>query len=151
MDLIPCTVHGVFLSVNESSSAPTVVLDVGDGTCIPVYIGLWEAISIRHALEKGIMPRPITHDLFMEVLRKFGISVEALHIDSLEEGVYYGKMILAQDATRQLIDCRPSDGIAIALRAGAPILIEREVVQAASVRREELLKKVKMVDLQTLI
>jgi uncharacterized protein len=148
MDLIPCTVHGVFLSVNGSSSAPTVVLDVGNGSSIPVYIGLWEAISIRHALEKGIMPRPITHDLFMEVLKKFGISVEALHIDSLEEGVFYGKMILALGETRQVIDCRPSDGIAIVLRAGAPILIERDVVKVAAVQREDLPK---MVDLQTLM
>jgi hypothetical protein len=138
MDLVQCRVHGAFLSVNESSSAPAVVLDVGNGSFITVYIGLWEAMSIGHALEKGISIRPITHDLFMEVMKTFHISVEALHIDALEEGVYYGKMILAQDTTRQIIDCRPSDGIAIALRADAPILVDREVVQNAAVPREKL-------------
>jgi bifunctional DNase/RNase len=148
MDLIRCSIHGVFLSVTESGSAPTVVLDVGEGSCIPVYIGLWEAISIGNALNKDILPRPITHDLFIEVLKNFSISIEALQIDSLDEGIYYAKMILTHNSTRQIIDCRPSDGIAIALRAGAPILIDREVVDAAAVKRENLPK---VVDLHNFI
>ncbi|MDD1676151.1 MAG: bifunctional nuclease family protein [Methanomicrobiales archaeon] len=142
MDLIPCTVHGVFLSVNGNSSAPTVLLDVGNGSSIPIYIGLWEAISIGHGIDKGIMPRPFTHDLFMEVMKKFGISVEALHIDSLEDSVFYGKLILVIGETRKEIDCRPSDGIAIVLRAGAPILVDRAVVTAAALQREDLPKMV---------
>jgi bifunctional DNase/RNase len=138
MDLVQCRVHGAFLSVNETSTVPAVVLDVGDGSFITVYIGLSEAMSIGRALNKDTSIRPSTHDLFMEVMKTFHISMEALHIDALEESVYYGKMILSRDGIRQIIDCRPSDGIAIALRADAPILVEQEVVRNTAVPREEL-------------
>ncbi|RPJ50669.1 MAG: bifunctional nuclease family protein, partial [Methanobacteriota archaeon] len=84
------------------------------------------------------LPRPITHDLFIDLIRSFGLSLEELHIDSLEDGVYYAKLILSQGAHREIMDCRPSDGIAIALRAGAPIMVENDVVEAASVKKENL-------------
>jgi bifunctional DNase/RNase len=138
MDLIKAGVQGVFISITESGTAPTVVLDVGGGSCIPVYIGLWEAVSISNALNKEVLPRPITHDLFIDLIRSFGLSLEELHIDSLEDGVYYAKLILTQGTHREIMDCRPSDGIAIALRAGAPIMVETDVVEAASVKKENL-------------
>jgi uncharacterized protein len=140
MELVKCGIHGVFLSVTEGGTAPTVVLDVGGGACIPVYIGLWEAISISNALNKDVLPRPITHDLFIDVLKHFGLSLDELHIDSLEDGVYYAKLILSQGGRREIMDCRPSDGIAIALRAEAPILVDDDVIRAASVKRENLPK-----------
>ncbi len=138
MDLVQCAVQGVFISVTELGTAPTVVLDVGGGSCIPVYIGLWEAISISNALNKDVLPRPITHDLFIGLLNNFGLSLEELHIDSLEDGVYYAKMVLRQGERCELLDCRPSDGIAIALRAGAPILVDDDVIRMASIKRENL-------------
>lgn len=133
------------MSVSEMGAAPTVVLDVGRGSTIPIYVGLWEAISISNALTSEMLPRPITHDLIVDMLRTFGISLDALHIDSLEEGVFYAKLILKQGDRTEIMDCRPSDGIAIALRFNAPIMIDSGVVQTASVKREDLPK---MVDLK---
>ena len=138
MDLVKCSVQGVFISVTEIGTAPTVVLDVGDGSCIPVYIGLWEAISISNALNKEVLPRPITHDLFIELLKNFELALEELHIDSLEDGVYYAKMVIRKGDRQELLDCRPSDGIAIALRADAPILIDDDVIKAAAIKKENL-------------
>ncbi|WP_241648131.1 bifunctional nuclease family protein [Methanoculleus taiwanensis] len=133
------------MSVSEMGAAPTVVLDADGKGTIPIYVGLWEAISISNALNMEMLPRPITHDLIIEMLRRFGISLDALHIDSLEEGVFYAKLVLKQESRTEVMDCRPSDGIAIALRYGAPILIDPDVIQTASVKKEELPK---MVDLK---
>lgn len=81
-----CRVQGVFMSVSEMGAAPTVVLDAGGDSTIPIYVGLWEAISISNALNSEMLPRPITHDLIVELFRNFEITLDALHIDSLERG-----------------------------------------------------------------
>jgi hypothetical protein len=136
---LACRVRGVFLSMSEQgAAAPTVVLELPDGACIPIYIGLWEAISIRNAIKREVLPRPITHDLFVEVLRRFDATVTALSIDSLEDGIFYAKLHVQLDGAVEVVDCRPSDGIAIALRTDAPITVEEGVVSLAGKRREEL-------------
>jgi uncharacterized protein len=133
------------MSVSDMGAAPTVVLDAGIDSTIPIYVGLWEAISISNALNSEMLPRPITHDLIVELFRNFAITLDSLHIDSLEEGVFYAKLILKQGSRTEVMDCRPSDGIAIALRYKAPIMIEEAVVENASVKKDDLPK---MVDLK---
>ncbi len=140
-----CRVQGVFMSVSEMGAAPTVILDAGSDSTIPIYVGLWEAISISNALNSEMLPRPITHDLIVEMFRNFAISLDSLHIDSLEEGVFYAKLHLRQGSRTEIMDCRPSDGIAIALRYRAPIMIEDTVVETAAVKKDDLPK---MVDLK---
>lgn len=140
-----CRVQGVFMSVSEMGAAPTVVLDAGGDSTIPIYVGLWEAISINNALNSEMLPRPITHDLIVDLFRRFDITLDALHIDSLEEGVFYAKLLLSQGSRTEIMDCRPSDGIAIALRYRAPIMIEDAVVASAAVKRDDLPR---MVDLK---
>ena len=133
------------MSVSEMGAAPTVILDAGVDSTIPIYVGLWEAISINNALNSEMLPRPITHDLIVDLFRRFDITLDALHIDSLEEGVFYAKLLLSQGSRTEVMDCRPSDGIAIALRYQAPIMIEDAVVASAAVKRDDLPR---MVDLK---
>ena len=133
------------MSVSDMGAAPTVVLDTGSDSTIPIYVGLWEAISINNALISEMLPRPITHDLIVDLFRRFDITLDALHIDSLEEGVFYAKLLLSQGSRTEIMDCRPSDGIAIALRYQAPIMIEDAVVASAAVKRDDLPR---MVDLK---
>ncbi len=133
------------MSVSDMGAAPTVVLDAGGDSTIPIYVGLWEAISINNALISEMLPRPITHDLIVDLFRRFDITLDALHIDSLEEGVFYAKLLLSQGSRTEIMDCRPSDGIAIALRYQAPIMIEDTVVASAAVKRDDLPR---MVDLK---
>jgi len=134
-----CRVRGVFLSMSEQgAAAPTVLLELPGGDCIPIYIGLWEAISIRNAIKREVLPRPITHDLFVEVLRRLHATVTALSIDSLEEGIFFAKLHVKLDGITEVVDCRPSDGIAIALRTDAPITVEESVISLASKKREDL-------------
>ncbi|MEG3056793.1 MAG: bifunctional nuclease family protein [Methanoculleus sp.] len=140
-----CRVQGVFMSVSDMGAAPTVVLDTGSDSIIPIYVGLWEAISINNALISEMLPRPITHDLIVDLFKRFDVTLDALHIDSLEEGVFYAKLLLSQGSRTEVMDCRPSDGIAIALRYQAPIMIEDAVVASAAVKRDDLPR---MVDLK---
>jgi len=146
MELQRCSIEGVFISLTERGNAPTVLLGVGDSAFIPIYIGLWEAISITNALNHETLPRPITHDLVTELFFRFSMNLEELHIDAIEDGVFFAKLIVRSNDHEEVIDCRPSDGIAIALRLESPILIAEEVVRKAAVQREALEN---MVDIKT--
>src|SRR5271157_19117 len=92
---IKCAVKGVFIAVNEASAIPAVVLTDDQGRMLPIFVGLWEAISINSAQNKEVTPRPLTHDLFLDLMGKFSISVRQLEIDSVEEGVYYAHLVLS--------------------------------------------------------
>ena len=138
MPWVPCRVKGVFVAKNALGASPAVILSIENDTCLPIYIGLWEAMSIHSALNNEIPPRPLTHDLFVEFLKQFGISLKALIIDSLEEGVYYANMILEQDHHEMTMDCRPSDGIAIGIRCQAGIMIDEAVILQSAISVSEL-------------
>ena len=68
MPPVPCRVKGVYVAGNHWAQLPAVILSFGNDTCLPIYIGLFEAMSIHSALNNEIPPRPLTHDLFVEFL-----------------------------------------------------------------------------------
>ena len=138
MQLLPCSILGVFMKVTEQGAVPTVVLETEEAGNVPIYVGLWEALSISNAMRGEVLPRPITHDLFADLLGKCEINVHALHIDSLEGGVFYSKLLFSFNGHSDILDCRPSDGIAIALRVAAPIFMDESVCTAAAVEKSEL-------------
>jgi bifunctional DNase/RNase len=149
MTQIRCEVKGVFVAVSEGATVPLVVLTDGDEALhLPIFIGLWEAISINSAIIKEVLPRPFTHDLFLELLDKFSISLRFLQIDSIENGVFYAQLVLSADHHEEYIDCRPSDGIALALRGEVPIFVDETVLLSAGQRIQDLPK---MVDLSTFL
>jgi bifunctional DNase/RNase len=133
-------IEGVFVVATPAGVSPVVLISLKDGRSLPIYIGLWEAISISSVLRSESPPRPFTHDLFAETLQKFHIVIQSLQIDSLEDGVYYATLLLNQDNQNVRIDCRPSDGIALALRCKAPIFVDETVLGAAAVNKDELPK-----------
>jgi bifunctional DNase/RNase len=138
MTLVRCEVRGVFVAVNEATTVPLVVLSDTEGRVLPIFIGIWEAVSINSAKNREVLPRPFTHDLFIDIFLKFGIAMRHLQIDSIEDGVYYAKLALAVDHHEEEIDCRPSDGIALALRGDVPIFVEGEVLASAGKKSEDL-------------
>jgi bifunctional DNase/RNase len=107
---------------------PVVLLTAGDERVLPIFVGLWEAVSINSAITKEVLPRPFTHDLFLETFEKFGITLTSLRIDALQDGVYYAQIVLSSDNKEVHVDCRPSDGIALALRRSAPIFVDESVL-----------------------
>ena len=149
MTQIRCEVKGVFVALSEGATVPLVILTDGDDAIhLPIFIGLWEAISINSAKIKEVLPRPFTHDLFLELLDKFSISLRFLQIDSIENGVFYAQLILSADHHEEYIDCRPSDGIALALRGEVPIFVDETVLLSAGQKIQDLPK---MVDLSTFL
>lgn len=139
MEAIRCSVKGVYMAISPLGASPAVIISLpGEDMCIPIYIGLWEAISIRNALKGEIPPRPLTHDLFVEFMKTFGIELREMIIDSLEDGVYYARVIFIHDNQRTSMDCRPSDGIALSLRCNADLFVDDEVVAGSSVRFSDL-------------
>jgi len=137
MEQVRCAVRGVFVAISDASTVPAVVLADDAGRQLPIYVGLWEAVSINSALNNEVPPRPFTHDLFLDLMGKFGITVDRLSIDSIEEGVYYAHLAISAGGRTDALDCRPSDGIAVALRAKAPLFADEELFTGAG--REESL------------
>jgi len=132
MTAVSCSVQGVFIAMNTAGTVPVVLLSDGSERILPIFIGISEAVSIQSAQNGDVLPRPFTHDLFIDAFRKFGIEVTSLQIDAINDGVYYAQLALEKELQEFRIDCRPSDGIAIALRANAPISVEQSVLDAAA-------------------
>jgi bifunctional DNase/RNase len=148
MTQIRCEVKGVFVTTNDATTVPLVILTDGSDHSLPIFIGLWEAVSINSAKNKEILSRPFTHDLFLDLVGKFSITVHYLQIDSLEDGVYYAQLVLSADHHKEYLDCRPSDGIALALRADVPIFVDETVLASAGQKTADLPP---MVDLSTFL
>jgi len=138
MTAVPCSVQGVFVALNPAGTVPVVLLSDGTTRVLPIFIGISEAFSIQNAKNREVLPRPFTHDLFIDAFQKFGIRITSLQIDAINDGIYYAQLVLFRDHQEIRIDCRPSDGIALALRAQAPITVEQDVLSAAGQERESL-------------
>jgi Uncharacterized conserved protein len=138
MDAVHSEIKGVYIAVGDAGSSPAVILQTGEDRFIPIFIGLWEAISIHNALNGEVFPRPLTHDLFVEFFQKFDIQLKKLYIDSLEEGIYYARMILFCGDHETTLDCRPSDGIALSIRTKTEIFVENGVAESSSQPLQDL-------------
>jgi bifunctional DNase/RNase len=101
-----------------------------------IYIGRFEAYAISAALESIPFDRPMTHDLLKNVLERLGGKVERILIDDLWQDTYYAKICVVTNGNTIEIDSRPSDAIALALRAKAPIYMAESVIQQAAVEED---------------
>lgn len=121
--------------VEMPTSQPIVLLRERDGSrYLPIWIGAAEATAIAYAQEGVEPPRPLTHDLLVDVVEAVGRRVASVELVRLDEGVFYANLVL-DDGTR--VDARSSDAIAVALRAGADILATEALVTEAGVESSE--------------
>lgn len=117
------------LALDEDSQMPILILkDDVDDIIFPIWIGAMEAMAISMALNSVEVPRPMTHDLMMSLCDKLGAALTAVEIVCVREGTYYAELVLQTPAGEQRVDCRPSDSIALALRAQVPIRVAPDVV-----------------------
>ena len=120
------------LMLDPSSKTPIVLLhDPIDHAYLPIWIGIFEANAIALSLEGVEPPRPMTHDLLMSTLDFLGAKVERVTICGLEANTFFAEIRVQGAGGSHLVDSRPSDAIALALRAGAPIFAHREVLESA--------------------
>jgi bifunctional DNase/RNase len=125
-------VEVVGVRVEMPSNSPIVLVRGPGDLLLPIWIGPNEAAAIAMALQGVTAPRPLTHDLFVATLQQLGAPLRSVRITRLDEGVFYGELVLGEDAST-IVDARPSDAIALALRAGAPVLVADDVLAEAGV------------------
>jgi bifunctional DNase/RNase len=118
------------IRIDDGASAPVLILKelAAEGRVIEIWIGAVEAGAIAMAQQEVVPPRPLTHDLIVDILNKLNISLVSVRINELSEGIYLGELVLS-DGSR--IECRPSDGVALAIRLDAPILVAEQVFEKA--------------------
>ena len=117
---------------------PMVLLENMEGNLLPMFIGHLEALSIGNVLKNISPPRPMAHDLMINILDRLGIKIECVMIDDKVEKIYYARLLIRKDNNIMQFDARPSDCIALALRAGAPIRIRKKVLESSDVEMSKL-------------
>jgi len=118
------------IKIDETRNEQVIVLREKEGTrFLPVVIGIAEVNAIKLKLSGIKPPRPLTHDLLVNVVESLGAKIEKVCIDKLEANTFYAKLHLRRNGDGEtVVDARPSDSIAIALRTGVPIYVAEEVI-----------------------
>ncbi|WP_459854426.1 bifunctional nuclease family protein [Humidesulfovibrio idahonensis] len=127
------------LAVDEKAQSPVLILkDEARDLALPIWVGPVEAMAISLAINAVETPRPMTHDLVTRVAASLSATLSAVEIVALREGTFYAELVLMRRAEGKeelmRIDCRPSDAVAIAARAGVRILVAESVLAEAGTR-----------------
>jgi uncharacterized protein len=136
------------ITVDPFTNTPIVILkDLDEQDVLPIWIGLLEASSIATALENVQTPRPMTHDLLKNILDRLDVKVVKIEVNDLKENTYYAMIHLDVENRRLVIDARPSDAIALALRVNASIFVDENVIKKSA--KVELSRKEDKVVVET--
>ena len=120
------------LMMDPSTNMPIVVLkDVGSDAVMPIWVGIFEANAIALEIEKMTAARPMTHDLARNLVHHLNGELERVVITELKDDTFLAVLRLRQNGEAITIDARPSDAIALALRADCPIYVTEQVLQSA--------------------
>ena len=120
------------LVLDPATNMPIVVLKaVATDAVMPIWVGIFEANSIAIEIEKMAAPRPMTHDLTQNLIHFLNARLERVVITELTEDTFYAVLWLRQGSEQVAVDARPSDALALALRADCPIFVTEQVLHAA--------------------
>ncbi|CAN5686690.1 MAG: bifunctional nuclease family protein [Ilumatobacteraceae bacterium] len=127
--MVPLELVGVRVEI--PANTPMVLLREQSGRqrLLPIYIGTPEATSIHYALEGVTPPRPLTHDLFLQVLTELGVKLEQVVVTEMREHTYFAELHLRREGGQATVmSSRPSDAIALAVRCSAPLFASEELL-----------------------
>ena len=125
---IPMTVSG--LTLDPVTEGPIVVLKETKGKrTLLIWIGLLEANAIATELEGIKLSRPMTHDLFKNIMELLDLKINKVEVCDLKDNTYYALIYVTYDGRQISVDARPSDALALSLRVNAPIFVAEEVIQ----------------------
>jgi len=126
------------LALDENNKSPILILKGEDGArVLPIWIGAMEAMAISMALNEVSFPRPMTHDLLLNVIRDMGGAVESIAVVAMVEGTFHAEIVVAMGEGIVRIDSRPSDAIALAVRAKCPMFVDETVMETSGVPLQE--------------
>jgi uncharacterized protein len=128
-------IYGV--SFDLVGKQPIVLLKTAEGNkFLPIWIGHPEAAAILMKLQSQAPPRPMTHDLLSDMLEQLGAQITRITVTELRENTFYAQITLQQDGSEIEVDSRPSDAIALAIRAEAPIFAADRVIEESAIEFE---------------
>ncbi|HEY3248278.1 MAG TPA: bifunctional nuclease family protein [bacterium] len=129
-------VRGVAL--DQQMNPVVLLVDQGEAMALPIWIGQAEATAIAMELQGVKPPRPMTHDLLRSVLNELTVNVVRVIVTDVKDSTYYAEVHLANNGNSLIVDSRPSDAIALALRSEAPIFVSDKVAEQAIVLKKPL-------------
>lgn len=132
MDKVEVEILGLSSSPSTGGAYALLLKEIYGTRRLPIIIGAFEAQSIALEMEGIKPPRPLTHDLLKNLIENLGASVLEVIIDELKENTFYAKINLEVSSMTNLIDSRPSDAIALAVRVDAPLFVSEEIMKVAS-------------------
>ncbi len=136
MKKVKLNILGLSYSQTQTGAYALVLSEADGNRRIPIIIGAVEAQAIAIQLEGLKPPRPLTHDLFLNVALAFDIEIAEVFIHKLEEGIFYAEIVCEQNSNRIRVDSRTSDAIALALRFECPIFTTEEILEKAGINME---------------
>jgi bifunctional DNase/RNase len=142
LNKIQCEILGLSSSPSTGGAYAILLKEMHGSRRLPIIIGAFEAQAIALEIEGIKPPRPLTHDLLKSFLDNVGAAVTEVLIDELRENTFYAKIILEMSTLTNEIDARPSDAIALAVRAQSPIFVAESVMDAAAFIPSEETEKV---------
>ena len=132
MQKVQCEILGLSSSPSTGGAYAILLKEVSGSRRLPIIIGAFEAQAIALEIEGIKPPRPLTHDLLKNIIDNLGAVIIEVIVDELRENTFYAKIIMDISSITSEIDSRPSDAIALAVRAQAPIYVAESVMQAAA-------------------
>lgn len=134
--MIEVKINGLFLTQSQASGV--ILKEINGERTLPIIIGEYEAQSIALGLENIIPPRPITHDLLLNMIKSMDGQIERVIISDLKNNTYYAIIQVRRKTKLHEIDARPSDAIALAVRQSIQIFVEEEVMRKGAYSADEL-------------
>lgn len=131
-------VKDVYLVDVFTDPTPVVLLEGTQGNMLPIYIGHLEALSIGNVLKNISSPRPMAHDLIVNIFDRLEVKIEGILIDERVDKIYYARLLIRKGNDIMQFDARPSDCIALALRVGAPIRVRKKVLEGSEIEMSRL-------------
>ncbi len=120
------------LTLDPLTNVPIVILRELEGErALPIWVGIFEAHAIAREIENFQTPRPMTHDLIKNIISGIKAKVNRIVVNDLKDNTFFAEIYLALNGSEVVIDARPSDAIALALRTNAPIFVEEKVLDEA--------------------
>jgi len=129
---IQCEILGLSSSPSTGGAYAILLKEINGNRRLPIIIGAFEAQAIALEIEGIKPPRPLTHDLLKQITDNLGATILEVVIDDLRENTFFAKIIFEVSALTNEIDARPSDAIALAVRAQAPIFVAESVMEVAA-------------------